>query len=78
MPNTWQTQMYLDTTHPRREDQMTSYELFASERTTAIQNSAAERARRVARLADATGSPRASTEPRRLRARLRLVVSRSA
>ncbi len=75
MTNTGQIEMYPRTMHSGLEKQMTSYELLAADRSAAIQNDAAQRARRVALLVGATRSSRPDAEPRRLRARLRLGVS---
>ncbi len=78
MTNTEQTAIFTQRGRSRLEDRMTSYELLAAERSTAIRSQAAERARRAAHLADARRHSASNRDPRRLRARLRLGLSRPA
>ena len=76
MTNTGQTPMYPGTMHPRLEDQMTSYELLAADRSKALHHRMEERTRRATLLDDASGHRR--LEPTSRRWRLRLSVMRPA
>lgn len=76
MTNTGQTQTSPRTMHSRLEDQMTSYELSAAERSAAIHHRIEDRTRRAKLLDDASARRRPAANSRRLR--LRLTVSRPA
>ncbi|MDQ3493456.1 MAG: hypothetical protein M3452_09395 [Chloroflexota bacterium] len=75
MTNTRQTPMYPGTMQARLEDQMTSYELLAAERSAAIQNQAAHRARLVTQLEAAPGHRPLHEASRSRRLRVRLGVA---
>ncbi len=76
MTNTRHIPTYQEAAYLRLEDQMTSYELLAADRSAAIQRQAAERAHRAAQLDPTFRRPAAEASPRRLR--LRLGFSRPA
>lgn len=78
MTNTGYTPTSSRPDHSRLEDQMTSYELAAAERSSATRNQAAQRARRATLLDEASAVRPQRATSRRLRFRFRLPVSRPA
>ncbi len=76
MTNTRHTPTHSRPIYPRLGDQMTGYELLAAERSAAIHNLAAHRARRATLLDEASAHRPQEATSRRLP--LRLSVSRPA
>ncbi len=76
MTYTGQTTMNSRSTNARPEDQMTSYELLAAERSAAIRHHIEERGRRATLLDEVSAQHPTERNSRRLR--LRLSVSRPA